>query len=253
MEHRLRNSTRSERQHLYQELYDLLFQQVPDHPLVRPDLELRKRVVASQLEFLRQLVPVTGTFMEVGAGDCRLAVAMAPHVRQVFAVDVSVEIAKTAVFPKNCRFVLSAGCDIPVEPGSVSLAFSDQLMEHLHPADAIEQLQQIYEALAPGGMYVLLTPNRLSGPHDVSKYFDTAATGFHLKEYTTWELARTLRAAGFRRVRVPFQMRGRVKLAPAWPVAAMERTVALGPRPFRRRVLNRKPWKKALGRIVAVK
>jgi SAM-dependent methyltransferase len=191
--------------------------------------------------------------MEVGAGDCRLAIAMASHVRQVFAVDVSVEIAKTAVFPENCHFVLSDGCDIPVAPGSVSLAFSDQLMEHLHPADAVEQLQQIYRALEPGGMYVLLTPNRLSGPHDVSKYFDTSATGFHLKEYTTSELVSTLRAAGFRHVCVPFQMRGLVKLAPAWPVTAMEWAVSFTPQPFRRRVLNRRPWKRALGRIVAVK
>src|SRR5580700_5291304 len=74
---RLRNSTRSERLHLYQELYDLLFQRVPDHPLVTPDLELRERVVASQLSFLRQLVPASAVFMEVGAGDCRLAIAMA--------------------------------------------------------------------------------------------------------------------------------------------------------------------------------
>jgi SAM-dependent methyltransferase len=250
---RLRHSTRSERLHLYQELYDLLFQRVPDHPLVTPDLELRERVVASQLAFLRQLVPASGVFMEVGAGDCRLAIAMASEVRSVFAVDVSAEISRRAVFPENCHFVLSTGCDIAVPPESVTLAFSDQLMEHLHPADAIEQLQQIYKALAPGGMYVLQTPNRLSGPHDVSKYFDTSATGFHLKEYTTWELAAALRSAGFRRVYVPLQIRGRVTRVPARLISAMERAIALAPRSLCRSVVTRKPWKKALGRVAAVK
>src|ERR1700683_5336828 len=88
---RLRNSTRSERLHLYQELYDLLFQRVPAHPLVTPDLEVR-------------------------AGDCRLAIAMASHVRSAFAVDVSVEISRRAVLPENCHFVLSTGCDIAVPP-----------------------------------------------------------------------------------------------------------------------------------------
>jgi SAM-dependent methyltransferase len=250
---RLRNSTRSERLHLYQELYDLLFQRVPDHPMVTPDLELRNQVVASQLAFLRQLLPKSGVFMEVGAGDFRLAIAMAPHVRAAFAVDVSLEISRQAVFPENCHFVLSTGCDIAVPPGSVTLAFSDQLMEHLHPADAIEQLQQIYQALAPGGIYVLQTPNRLSGPHDVSKYFDTSATGFHLKEYTSWELAATLRSAGFRRVYVPVQIRGHARLVPAEPICAMERAVAWAPRRLCRSVVTRKPWKKVLGRIAAVK
>lgn len=250
---RLRHSTRAERTHLYQEVYDLLFQQVPDHPLVRPDVELRERVVASQLAFLQQLVRPDGVFMEIGAGDCRLSIAMATHVRSVFAVDVSAEITKHAVFPDNCQLVISDGCNVPVPPGSVSLAFSDQLMEHLHPADALEQLHRIYEALAPGGLYVLFTPNRLSGPHDVSRFFDTSATGFHLKEYTTWELASALRSVGFKSVRVPFQIRGAVRLVPAFPICVMERAVALAPRRIRRRVALRKPVKKALGRIAAIK
>jgi predicted SAM-dependent methyltransferase len=51
-------------------------------------------------------------------------------------------------------------------------------MEHLHPDDAFEQLKQIYTALTPGGLYICTTPNRLTGPHDVSKYFDETAAGF---------------------------------------------------------------------------
>lgn len=250
---RLRRSTPTERLHLYQELYDQLFQQVPDHPLLAPDLELRQRVVASQLAFLEQLVPADGVFMEVGAGDCRLSVAMSKRVRQVFAVDVSVEIGKQTAFPPNCQFIVSSGCAIPVPPGSVTLAFSDQLMEHLHPEDAIVQLRQIYQALAPGGRYVFFTPNRLAGPHDVSKYFDGSATGLHLKEYTTWELVAVLRAAGYRSVRVPFQVRGAVKMVPASLVCPLERAVALAPRRLRRAIVFRMPMKKMLGRIVAIK
>ena len=62
-------------------------------------------------------------------------------------------------------------------------------MEHLHPDDALEQLQNIYSALVPGGIYLCITPNRLSGPQDVSRDFDMVATGFHLKEYTISELS----------------------------------------------------------------
>ncbi len=250
---RLRRANAEERRHLYQEVYDLLFQQVTDHPLIAPDVELRKRVVQTQVTFLEQMISRDGVFMEVGSGDCQLAIAMAARVRHVFAVDVSVEISKHATFPRNCEFIVSDGCRIPVPANSVTLAFSDQLMEHLHPDDAVEQLREIYNALKPGGLYVFFTPNRLSGPHDVSKYFDRIATGFHLKEYTTWELSAALRAAGFHDVRVPVQVRGLVKFVPSWLVSAAERALALTPRRVQRQMALHRPMKKALGRVAAIK
>ncbi|MCC7125977.1 MAG: class I SAM-dependent methyltransferase [Acidobacteria bacterium] len=250
---RLRTSTRAERLHLYRELYDELFQQVPGHPLMQPDRALRERVVAAQLAFLRPMISPGSVFMELGAGDCRLSAAMAPHVRTVYAVDVSAEITKQTTLPANCHLVISDGCTVPVPEGSVSLAFSDQLMEHLHPADAVEQLREIHRALAPGGVYVLFTPNRLSGPHDVSKYFDVVATGFHLKEYTTGELARALRQAGFSRVHVPLHGRGGVARFPSGPISAIERAVDWTPRRVSHWVAAHQPFKKFLGRVAAVK
>ena len=82
--------------------------------------------------------------------------------------------------------VLSDGVSVEVPAASVTLAYSNQLMEHLHPDDALVQLRNIVRALAPGGLYVR-HPNRLTGPHDISMYFDRVATGFHLKEYTATE------------------------------------------------------------------
>ncbi len=99
------------------------------------------------------------------------------------------------------KFVLSDGVSIPVPPKTIDLAFSDQLLEHLHPDDAVEHLQNVYEALKPGGHYFCSTPNRLRGPCDVSRYFDTIATGFHLKEYTYGEVETMFRDIGFRRLR----------------------------------------------------
>jgi len=51
------------------------------------------------------------------------------------------------------------------------------------------------------GIYICVTPNRLSGPHDISKYFDVTATRFHLKEYTNTELSDLFKEAGFLKVR----------------------------------------------------
>jgi predicted SAM-dependent methyltransferase len=42
-----------------------------------------------------------------------------------------------------------------VRAESVDLAYSNQLMEHLHPDDASEQLANVYRALKPGGVTVV--------------------------------------------------------------------------------------------------
>jgi hypothetical protein len=74
--------------------------------------------------------------------------------------------------------------------------------------DPFEQLQNLHRALVPGGMYLCITPNRLSGPHDVPGVFDHTASGFHLKEYTVGELARIFRRVGLRKVRNAFGKKG---------------------------------------------
>ena len=100
----------------------------------------------------------------------------------MYALDVSDEIATRITLPANCKLVLSDGLTVAVPEGSIDVAYSNQLMEHLHPDDAVEQLHNVYRALKPGGAYICITPNALWGPHDVSRRFDREPTGFHLKE-----------------------------------------------------------------------
>jgi hypothetical protein len=59
-----------------------------------------------------------------------------------------------------------------------------------------------FHPLQPGGAYVIVTPNRLNGPTDVTcvVYPDSReCLGFHLNETTNKELMADLRAAGFSR------------------------------------------------------
>jgi SAM-dependent methyltransferase len=155
--------------------------------------------------------------------------------------------------PANVSRVLSDGVSVPVPPASAQLAFSNQLMEHLHPDDAVSQLRALAAALAPGGRYVCITPNALSGPHDVSRYFDDVPTGFHLREYTNRELRALLHGAGFARVR-GFVLVGRRAFSYplALPVAVELVLGLLGTRG--RRLARRAVLRKALGnRIVATR
>ena len=234
---RLRGASREERRHLYASVYDEMYQRVTDHPQLtrKTSPEQSERVIAAHVKFLRPFLADDTTFLEIGPGDCALSFAVAKLVKQVYAVDVSDEITKSATQPANFSCILSDGTSIPVPAGSVNVAFSNQLMEHLHPEDAEDQLRNVFEALAPGGVYICATPNRLSGPHDVSRYFDDVATGFHLKEYTTGELSGLFKEVGFSRIRVFVGARGNFVRFPRifiWLCEVVLRRLPSAPRRF---------------------
>jgi SAM-dependent methyltransferase len=216
---RLRNATKEERRSLYNVVYDERCRRIPHHPLVTQagDPQARARAVVPQMRLLRSFVKAETIFMEVGPGDCALAMEVARWVKKVYAVDVSEELAKGPARPKNFEFCLSDGISISVARNSINIAYSNQVMEHLHPEDAHTQLRNIYDALVPGGGYICITPNRLSGPHDISRYFDKVATGFHLKEYTITELATVLKSVGFSKVKLFVSYHGYI-LSPLLPI-----------------------------------
>lgn len=252
---RLRHSSRAERRHLYASLYDELYRRVPMHSqLVRKSASEQTGYIRSQMRFLRRFLKPDVTFLEIGPGDCALSIEAARLVRQVFAVDVSEIITQRAGYPDNFRLILSDGCSVPLPENSVDVAYSNQLMEHLHPDDAVEQLHNIQRVLAPGGVYICITPNRLSGPHDVSKYFETTASGFHLKEYTITELRDAFMAAGFSKVRAYIGLKGIYIAPPVGLLVLWERVLSALPRRVRRVVANDVPTRLLLrARIVGVK
>jgi SAM-dependent methyltransferase len=253
---RLRAASKQERRGLYSALYDELFRRVPHHPQLtgKSSPDDRARDVALQMAFLKPLLTKESTFLEVGPGDCSLSFAAAQYVRQVYAVDVSDEITKATTTPGNFQLILSDGCSIAVPGNSVDVAYSYQLMEHLHPDDAFEQLRNIYNALTPGGSYVCITPNRLTGPHDVSRYFDRTATGFHLREYGVSELTTLFGNAGFSNVRVYAGCRGIYKRFPAALMRACERLLSAMPFALRNPIAHSLPFRVLLNcNVVAIK
>jgi SAM-dependent methyltransferase len=251
---KLRCSSREERRGLYTEVYDELLKRVRHHPLLhaRRTPEDLQRVVEDQLGRLAPYIRPDTVFLEVGAGGCELSLALTSRVKRVIAVDVSNEITAHVKPPPNFELVISNGTNIPVPPESIDVAFSNQLMEHLHPDDAAEQLREIYTALAPGGTYLCFTPNSISGPHDVSRGFDPVATGLHLHEYTVTELDRMFKHVGFKHTQVLLP-RGNV-CVPVSTVRALESVVGALPGPLSKRVAYLRPMRGFLGiRIIAKK
>ena len=252
---RLRDSTAEQRKTLYGEVYDELFSRIQHHPLVACKTQGQERQirVTETIPFLQRFLKPDSTFLEVGPGDCALSFAVAEFVAQVYAVDVSEEIMSQEGCPANCELVLSDGSDIPVPRGTVDVCYSKDLLEHLHPADAQDHLRNVYEVLKPGGVYIIRTPNGLSGPHDVSRFFDDVATGLHLKEYSTSEIAAACGAIGFSRITPYIYLKDTLIHVPLWPVKALESVCARFSPRLRRAILGSFPIKRLLSRVIARK
>lgn len=250
---RLKSASKEERRQLYSPLYDELFRRVSNHPQLvqKQSAEERLQRANLQLKLLKPFLRDDMTFMEIGPGDCALSQSVAKIVRKVYAFDVSKTITGGSSESGNCEIIVFDGYRIPLPDGSVDIAYSNQLMEHLHPDDAAEQLADIYRVLKPKGMYVCITPNRLSGPHDVSKYFDKVATGFHLKEYTNGELSALFWTAGFRRTVPMFDRLGRASLTLVKLFEVLFGCLPLG---YRQRLSRTKPVGILLGvRMLGIK
>lgn len=175
--------------------------------------------------------------------------------RKAVGVDVSTEVTSSDRGEGNFELILSDGTSIPVPPGSVDVAYSNQLMEHLHPEDARAQLVNLHRARKPGGVYVCVTPNCLTGPHDISRGFDVIATGFHLREYTNLELVDLFRGCGFERVTIYSSFRGHIFRVPAGALLAFEGWLMRQPPRRLRALLRRSLLRKLIDncRLIAIK
>jgi SAM-dependent methyltransferase len=238
---RLRNAaTREERRPLYGEVYRELHERLAHHPLVvqTQDALARSVTAAPQVRLLRTFVNSKTDFCEIGAGDSAVARALAPYVRSSLALDVTDAFVSGPNPDGNFEFRVFDGFDPGLPPGSVDVAYSRDVAEHLHPDDLLEQTAAVARMLKPGGMYLCVSPNRLSGPHDVSRRFDDTPTGLHLREYTVSELAVAMRRSGFSDTKVVISWAGRrmSPLLPVWAVRWLEIGVAHLPRRARRGV-----------------
>ncbi|MCI0703403.1 MAG: class I SAM-dependent methyltransferase [Planctomycetia bacterium] len=243
---RLRAAPAEARPALYRSLYNELFARVPDHPQnVWKDSPTQQTARTNeQMRLLERFLTPETVYLEVGAGDCHLTRTVAGKVKAAYGVDVSDLISATDVRPANFDLLITDGTTIPLEASRVTVAYSNMLVEHLHPDDCVRHLQEVHRVLAPGGVYVCRTPHRFAGPTDISGYFDREATGFHMKEYSFREVDRLFRAAGFESVGVCARVKGKtiatptllvrmaewgLGLLPYWPRKALSRSALLRP------------------------
>lgn len=232
---RLRRADPVRRRILYRAVYDELHQRVD----LVGNAEAQRAQVDLLLELLAPYLEGADAFIEIGAGTGDLSLAVADRVPRVWAVDAVVP--GIADPPEGFTFVADDALDSAIPDGVANVALSCHFVEHLHPDDVLEHLATVRTKLRRGGAYVVVTPNRLYGPHDVSRHFSDVPLGLHLCEMTHLELAAVMRRAGFGPVHVIGRL-GEAPGATGWGrVAAAERVLGALPARLRRWLLDRAP------------
>ena len=239
---RLKGSDRESRKEIYSTMYDELFQKVPDHPILTcrsstEDTEIWNKVKYS---LVKRHIEKSTIFLEFAPGDCQFAYKIAERVSKVFAVDISDQRSHKEQVPDNFTIIVYDGYNLPeIDPGSVDVVFSFQLIEHIHPEDTGNHFELVYKILKPGGKYVFQTPHAMSGPYDISKYFSDVAEGFHLKEWTYREIKPLLLKSGFSSILPRLSTAGIDIKIPFEYYSGLEKIIEKFPRKFRRLISKR--------------
>ncbi len=237
---RLRAANKTQRQSLYWDVYDELYAGLGGMGLLHRVQQNSSRQLTLLREILDPLLAEANSFVEFGSGDGALRVAIAeshPHLMRVTAIDACT-IPAGSMPQKQAVVTYLAPAETRSEIGSsnVDLAFSCHFVEHLHPEDLNDHFLEVRRVLKPAGRYLLITPNILLGPHDVSREFDAVATGLHLQEYGYRSLAASMRRAGFHKVEAVLGAAAPFRVVPLALASAAEVAAGLLPRSLRRGV-----------------
>ncbi len=171
------------------------------------------------VDLLAQILAEDENVLEVGCGRGYTCLTLAPQVKTIVGTDVTDSVlteaqqvleqheVKNAAIVKVSAFELCSHFEAETFDSAISI----EVVEHLHPEDAEEHFRQIFRVLKPGGKYIVVMPNRLDGPHDITRdVFPEMheAIGFHLNESTYAQMAPTMREIGFNRFYSFHRIRG---------------------------------------------
>jgi SAM-dependent methyltransferase len=245
---RLKAADASKRADIYGAVYQELYARVPDHPQLRRKDEAgaRRRQAERDIRWLGPDLDASYVFLEIGAGDGLFALEAARRCRVVYAVEPS-GLLDGGVWPPNLEFIADSDPSLASVPERIDVAFSDQMIEHLHADDALRHFSGVRRVLSVGGCYYFRTPSRLSGPHDVSRGKDVVATGLHLKEYSYTELRAILRRSAFTNLQPYVRVGGRYVRVPGGILLAFEIALERLPVAWRQRIARSSVGTRVLG------
>ena len=203
---RIRSCRPEDRKRVTSDAYKTLYEQIPWHISRNKSSAEIEFELDYNMSYLAPMVKPGHKILELGCGSGRTINRLGMSVAEAVGIDTTLAKSETRLH-QNVTLIEDDVSAINLPGRTFDFIYSIHLIEHLHPDELPRHIQSIYDHLNPGGRTFILTPHAITGPHDISKYFDDVATGFHLKEYTYRELNSLLRRIGFTDIRAQMMVR----------------------------------------------
>ncbi len=208
----LRESDQRKRALLAARHYDKIYRDLMAHTPSNPDNE--KRTYGFNPVFIEERKDLfrDRIVIDIGCGSGASTEHISRYAKHVYGLEYSSVImaeANKEFGPHgNIEFRELEDLTLPFEDESIDVAYSNDVIEHLHPDDAFMHLQEVRRVLRTGGQYYFWTPGKKSGPHDFTKNFylmgyGVPAQASHIKEYDFEEMIEILKQAKFRAAAIP--------------------------------------------------
>lgn len=145
---------------------------------------------------------INKSIIDFGCGEGLFLMNIQKNIPHKKLVGVDIFIPESLQQRQDIQFISSSIIEFK-SADKFDVAFSDNVIEHLSPLDLPAHLHAVYQALKPGGKFIIIMPNKLFGPMDITRIIDnsssgkTAAKGGHLNESTYTEMIHALSKAGF--------------------------------------------------------
>lgn len=200
-------SDAQKRKRLYIEAYEQAYQVIHDLSSGITDFGYQQTEVTILKSVLKDK-----TVIDYGCGYGASTLHLAQYAKRVVGCDIiafSVEKAQERLMQaglSNVRFQQVEPAELDFQDQSADVIYASDVIEHLHPEDAKHFLREAFRVLRPQGLLVCITPHRIYGPSDISRYFlpiGSKSTGLHLQEYNYRELMTLMKQAGFQSFLTP--------------------------------------------------
>lgn len=197
---RILSSAEKDRSAVVDQAYKELFRSFPDHPRLTKTEEDAARDGRMKARLIEPLLQSESRILEIGCGTGDVVASLVQQGYACTGVEISQDMQELC--KKRGLDVVrgTASCvDLPDE--CFDVIFSQEVVEHLHPDEVHGHFREAFRLLKPNGILITETPNRRTGPQDVSRGFTRVAEGLHLKEWSVRELIGLFQDAGFVKVR----------------------------------------------------
>lgn len=165
------------------------------------------------------------SILDIGCGKGDFLSSIAKNIKHKELLGIDVDISYTTNH-KEIQFVCADIVNFELNK-KFDVVFSDNVFEHIAPADIDTHINSIVKVLNPDGKLILIMPNRLFGPSDVTRIIDCSYTnkicarGTHLFESTYSDMMPLLKRFGFKRFKVVFPIpcfhwKFRICINPYW-------------------------------------